>query len=69
MVKEMFLSDNRTGCRFITVDAYIKSTGFYQKNEFEFYHSSDDDKNTRIMFFDLIKYEKALEQKCTHSHS
>jgi len=55
LTKKLFLTDNRTGCRFITVDALNDKRGkkFYQKNGFEFLHSKDKNKKTRIMWFDL----------------
>ena len=62
MVKRLFITRNRTGCRFLTVDAYNnddqKAIKFYQKNGFQ--HISDKDKNrkTRAMFFDLKRIIK-----------
>lgn len=55
-LKEFFLTDNRTGCRFITVDAYNnpKTLNFYTKNGFKFFNGKDSNKNTRHMFFDLL---------------
>lgn len=55
MVKYLFLTDNRTGCRLITVDAYNDkpALNFYTKNEFEFFSDKDINKKTRSMFFDL----------------
>lgn len=53
--KTLFMKNNRTGCRFITVDAYNKekTINFYQKNGFRFLHDKDREKRTRIMYFDL----------------
>lgn len=59
--------DNKTGCRFLVVDAYNteKTIGYYQKNGFVFLHASEDDEReyygidvseklkTRLMYFDL----------------
>lgn len=55
MVKKFFLKNNRTGCRFITVDAYrhLRVTGFYKKNGFEFLYDQDKKQDTRLMYFDL----------------
>lgn len=55
MVKKFFTIDNRTGCRFITVDAYNKPKviNFYEKNEFKLLTGKDKNKNLRSMFFDL----------------
>jgi len=58
MVKEMFLTNNRTGCRLITVDAYNNDDAlrFYQKNDFDFFTEKDLSKHTRSMFFDLKRF-------------
>jgi GNAT superfamily N-acetyltransferase len=68
-IKAWFVSDkNKTGCRFIIVDAYNnpKSCDFYTRNGFSFlfkdelvekaYNSIDTGKQlkTRLMYFDLI---------------
>lgn len=59
--------DNKTGCRFLVVDAYNteKTIGYYLKNGFVFLHASEDDERdyygidvseklkTRLMYFDL----------------
>ena len=59
MVKELFLTDNRTGCRFLTVDAYKKEevVNFYKKNGFEFLWKKDENKKMRIMYFDLKSFQ------------
>lgn len=54
-LKELFISNNRTGCRFITVDAYRESLGFYERNGFRFLTTKDSDLDTRLMYFDLIQ--------------
>lgn len=55
MIKKLFITENRTGCRFLTIDAYNekKVLRFYQKNEFQFFYDKDQDKRTRSMFYDL----------------
>lgn len=57
MVKRLFLTQNRTGCRFVTVDAYNlpnqKAITFYKKNGFQYFSHKDQNKKTRAMFFDL----------------
>ncbi|MEN8263954.1 MAG: GNAT family N-acetyltransferase [Nitrospirota bacterium] len=54
-IKGYFIDNNKTGCRFITVDAnninYVIS--FYQKNGFEFLTLNDALEKNRIMYFDL----------------
>jgi len=58
MAKEFFTTDNRTGCRFITVDAYNTDNvvAFYKKNDFQFLRKQDDKKQTRIMYLDLKRF-------------
>lgn len=53
-IKKYFTVNNKTGCRFVTVDAYLNAIPFYQKNMFEFLTESDkDDTHTRLLYFDL----------------
>ena len=55
-IKYWFTNDNKTGCRFIVVDAVnvAETVSFYEKNEFKFLSSKDSDEKTRLMFFDLM---------------
>lgn len=52
-IKSSFIEDNKTGCRFVTVDAYAAAVPFYLKNGFM--PLTDNDKNdpTRLLYFDL----------------
>jgi len=54
-IKELFVYKNRTGCRFITVDAYndVNVLKFYQKNDFKFLTTKDEKEQTRLMYYDL----------------
>ena len=56
MVKKVFITDNRTGCRFLTVDARKddRVINFYQKNGFELLPDDRDD--TQLMYFDLKRH-------------
>lgn len=46
---------NKTGCRFLTVDAYLKVIPFYRQNGFEFLSDNDaDNPYMRLMYFDLM---------------
>lgn len=54
-VKQLFIDNNRTGCKFITIDEYRQSLKFYQKNDFEYLTVKDVKDDTRLMYFDLIK--------------
>lgn len=53
--KRWFIVGNKTGCRFITVDAYNKPeiVSFYKKNGFNFLTPTDKAEETRLMYYDL----------------
>jgi len=55
VTKQFFVTDNRTGCRFLSVDAYNRDNilKFYIKNDFQFFYDKDKNRKTRAMFFDL----------------
>lgn len=56
LIKRFFLTDNRTGCRFITVDAYNAVVQFYERNGFRRFSESDaatEASPTMPLFFDL----------------
>ena len=53
-IKAMFFFDNKTGGRFLTVDAYLNAVPFYEKNGFRFMNAEDDDPHTRLMYYDLM---------------
>ncbi len=55
-VKQFFTTKNKTGCRYITVDAHNLSTGFYINNGFKFLTPKDENDETRLMYFDLMKF-------------
>lgn len=55
LVKQMFTYNNKTGCRFITVDAYAAAINFYENNGFVFLTENDRGEDTRLMYFDLKK--------------
>ena len=53
---ELFLNNNRTGCRYVTVDAYNdpETINFYFKNDFlPLWDKDKDDPHSRILYFDL----------------
>lgn len=52
-IEDYFVIDNKSGCRFVTVDAYINAIPFYLKNNYQFLNKDDEDKHTRVMYFDL----------------
>jgi predicted GNAT family N-acyltransferase len=52
-LKILFTTNNRTGCKYITVDAYKQSLKFYEKNGFNYLTEKDIEADTRLMYFDL----------------
>ena len=52
-IKSFFIEDAKTGCRFITVDAYAAAVPFYLHNGFIPLNEDDIDDNTRLLYFDL----------------
>ena len=52
-IKCYFTADNKTGCRFITVDAYAAAIPFYLRNGFVPLNDEDIDEPTRLLYFDL----------------
>ena len=52
-IKLYFTTDNKTGCRFITVDAYAAAIPFYLRNGFVPLNEEDADEPTRLLYFDL----------------
>lgn len=54
-LKAWFVFGNKTGCRFLLIDAYNQPrvVAFYKKNGFRFLTKKDKDDRTRIMFYDL----------------
>lgn len=61
LVKQFFTTENRTGCRFITVDSYKDPIviHFYEKNGFKLFpvdNKEDKKKHTLAMYFDLKRF-------------
>lgn len=52
-VKSYFIFNNKSGCRFLTVDAYSDAISFYQKNGFIPLNEADAHDKTRLLYFDL----------------
>ena len=46
-IKRYFTADNKTGCRFLTVDAYAAAIPFYLKNGFVPLNDEDADAPNR----------------------
>lgn len=53
-IKGLFIVNNKTGCQYITVDAYSQSLKFYENNGFEYFSDIDKGKDTRQMYFSLL---------------
>lgn len=58
MIKTFMCNDNRTGCRYITLDAYNKEriTSFYQKSGFTFLKEPRHQQKQVQMYFDLLSH-------------
>jgi GNAT superfamily N-acetyltransferase len=54
-IKGWFISENKTGCQYITVDAYRQSLRFYERNGFNYFTDKDMDADTRQMYFSLLQ--------------
>lgn len=52
-IKSYFVIDNKTGCRFLTVDAYAGAVPFYLKNGFIPLNDENADADARLLYFDL----------------
>lgn len=65
-IKDLFVDNNKTGCRFITVDAYNnpRTLKFYEDNGFIHLPLSEANKGienpkTKLLYFDLIQITNA----------
>jgi len=70
-VKYLFTYENKTGCRFLTIDAYNKPeiVNFYLKSGFTFYTDKDKNRKIRTMKYDLKPYSDNLHKKLLASGS
>ncbi|MCF0069342.1 GNAT family N-acetyltransferase [Dyadobacter sp. CY261] len=59
-IKYLFLKNNKTGCRFLLVDAYLQSVNFYSKNGFVELSNDKSDKDTKLMYFDLNYFRPSI---------
>lgn len=55
-IKSYFITDNKTGCRFLTVDAYAAAIPFYEKNGFIPLNNEDAGEATCLLYFDLKSF-------------
>lgn len=65
-VKHFFIEDMKSGCRFLTLDAYPERVGFYKKNRFREMQLKEDadERETIPMFFDLKELFPMLNSDC-----
>jgi hypothetical protein len=58
-IKGFAILDHKPGCRLLLLDAYNKERQlkYYQKNGFQFLLDTDKDDKTRIMYFDLQRFD------------
>lgn len=58
-MKDSFKNHNKTGCRFIVVDARNNDRviKFYEDNDFILLTNADEGDKTRFMFFDLMRFK------------
>ena len=52
-LKVQLITNNKSGCRFLTVNAHGDSLKFYEKNGFQYLTDQDVNRMTRQMYFDL----------------
>ena len=55
LIKSSTITNQKSGCRFITVDAYNDAIGFYEKNGFNMVNTYNPERRTQSMFFDLAQ--------------
>lgn len=60
-IKGFFIYRNKTGCRFITVDAYPHAIEFYRKNGFLPLISEVEEGHNQPMYFDLMPLAKHIK--------
>ncbi len=56
LLKQWFTHNNKTGCRYITVDALRSAQSFYEKNGFQVLVSPEREDETVLMYYDLKKF-------------
>ena len=56
LLKEWFTHDNKTGCRYITVDSLRTAQGFYEKCGFKVLVTPEENDETVLMCYDLKQF-------------
>ncbi len=60
-LKQWFTEKNKTGCRYITVDALASKVGFYKKYGFNILVTPKEGDETVLMYYDLKKFIQAQQ--------
>ncbi len=55
-LKYWFTNNNKTGCRYITVDALANKASWYEKNGFKVLVTPQEGDETVLMYYDLKKF-------------
>ncbi len=53
LIKKWFSHENRTGCRYVTVDALRSVQGFYENSGFKVLATPEENDETVLMYYDL----------------
>ena len=56
LLKQWFTHSNKTGCRFITVDALATKVDFYKKHGFNILVTPQENDETILMYYDLKRF-------------
>ena len=61
-IKWYFLDNNKSGCRYLTVDAHKDAVDFYKKNGFVTLTEEQGNvtNETVLMFYDLMSLKQAV---------
>ncbi|TGM30474.1 N-acetyltransferase [Leptospira levettii] len=60
LIKNWLITNNKTGCRFVVVDARKDIADFYRKSGFEDYPEESNIPNNKYLYFDLKAYQEQL---------
>lgn len=63
MIKTWFITNNKTGCRFVVVDSRPESVEFYKRCRFDPYPVPKLGSKTELLYFDLMAYKSALDSE------
>ncbi|WP_367899161.1 GNAT family N-acetyltransferase [Leptospira sp. WS58.C1] len=62
LIKNWFITNNKTGCRFIVVDSRKDALDFYAKAGFEEYPEESPNVNNKFLYFDLKAYQEQMRR-------